>query len=213
MLRIVTEPAAITDAGATGGIGAGSGGSGTCWRSPGRWHGDASGQSQLLAEGAQVGGHVGGALVAALWILFHRAADDIVHLRREVGDEAQRAGQGFAHVLHDDADGVLRIEREAPRHALEEDDAQRVDVGAPVHVTALPPLFWRHVLWRACRRAAARKSLARLQNHGDAEVRQQHIVARAHQHVAGLDITVNDATAMREVERLRGLLDHVQRPG
>src|SRR5581483_3598551 len=67
--------------------------------------------------------------------------------------------------------GSPGVERPRARDALEQDEAERVDVDARVDVALAPDLFGRHVERRPDRVAGAREALDRARVAGEAEVR------------------------------------------
>ena len=120
----------------------------------------------------------------------------------------------------------MRLARVLPSNAfarqhLEQHAAEREDVGARIGLDAFD-LLRRHVLKRAEDRALRRDVGRRRRHHraadrddgraGFCEAKVQQLRARFRQHhVAGLQIAMDDAGAMRRVERRRDLNRHGQR--
>ena len=112
-------------------------------------------------------------------------------------------------MAHRHGDGVLRLVREPAGQQLEEDDAERVHVAGLARRLA-PRLLRRDVVARAHDRPGQRHALgaARVR---DAEVGHLGAALVGEQHVLRLDVAVDDAAAVRRLERPRDLqpeLDH-----
>ncbi len=113
-----------------------------------------------------------------------------------------------AHLFgHEPRDDCLRraadVRRLAGEHLVRH-GPQRVDVGAGIDRAVTRGLLRAHVLRRTERETGLRHALAAGLAHGegDAEVRHERL-AVGEQDVLRLEIAVDDATAMRVVERLR----------
>ena len=95
----------------------------------------------------------------------------------------------------------LAEERHPSGEALVEHEAERVQVGAAVEPLAAD-LLGRQVLGRAHHHVVAGQVVAgRVEALGDAEVGEQHPAVGRDQDVAGLDVAVDQAGAVRGVER------------
>ena len=96
-----------------------------------------------------------------------------------------------------------------------EHHAQRVDVRAVVHVCGLLDLLRRHVVRRAHDLPVAGErgvaAASRPEDLGDAEVGDLHPALLVEQDVLRLDVAVDDAFVVRELERLADLRDDRQR--
>jgi hypothetical protein len=98
--------------------------------------------------------------------------------------------------------GVGRVTRQA----LEDHAAERVDVGPPVHGIALDVLG-RHVVDRADQLTGCRESAHRERPFCQTEVGDVHVVLGRQEHVAGLNIPVDEPERVGGIERTRDLTD------
>ena len=147
---------------------------------------------------------------------------------RPSGASGRRLRRGSALLLEDHGaelgDGV-RLERHAPRQKLEQDDAERPDVGARVDVARRRHLLGRHVERRAhhgrrlrsCRdRSPRRRCPVTFEMPKSSTLTTGEPSARRHEEqVRRLEVAVDDAERVRLGDRLAGLehvLDGVARP-
>jgi len=147
----------------------------------------------VAGDGLDAGLDFGGAVEALFPLLLQRVEDDVIDARVH---GALSRGRCEA------ADGQLA------REHLIEDHAQRIDVRALVHILRMLQLFGRHVVGRAHGVAAGSegKLFPGLAHQlGDAEVRDLHPAARVEQDILRLDVAVQDAFVMGELERLTNL--------
>ena len=96
----------------------------------------------------------------------------------------------------------------SPGQHFVEHHAQGVNVRALVHVLRVLQLFGRHVVRRADGQAAGRQRdlvLGLAEQLGDAEVGDLHPALRVEQDVLRLDVAVQDAFVVGELERLANL--------
>ena len=153
---------------------------------------------------------------AAVGRALHRIARE--HAREEV---VERGGDVLADVAHarrrleehlrEDRDLVVAGERGQAGEALEEDGAEREDVGARVELLRAARLLGRHVAERAEHDAGVRDR-ARAEAHArDAEVDERGAieVAVAEEQVARLDVAMDDPLRVRDGERLGDARDHL----
>ena len=141
----------------------------------------------------------------ALQILGNRRLDRSRRRRRRADVEVNHLAEALGH------------ERRPPAQHLEEDHAQRVDVGAVIDLARAAALLGRHVRGRPhhrCRCASRTERCWRpcCQQLGDAEVEHLHAARGAsrrvvgHQEqVVGLEVAVDDAARVRGGQRARGL--------
>ena len=108
--------------------------------------------------------------------------------------------RALAHVLVGDGHRVLVVEgRPADDHLIQH-DAEGVDVAAEVDGAALG-LLGREVGGRAHHGARLGEGLLGVAAPGDAEVGDLDLAAGVDQHVAGLDVAVDDAVLVGEGQR------------
>ncbi len=155
----------------------------------------------------QVGAHLRRGLVAVVRVLGQRlehhgvefGGDALVALRRRDGI--------LADVLVGHGDGGVADERWLPSEDFVQHATQRVDVGAGVDGFAAR-LLRRQVLGGADHRGGLGDAVARVgERAGDAEVHHLHGAGLADHDVRGLDVAVDDAVLVAEVQRLAGVGD------
>ena len=132
--------------------------------------------------------HVSRGLEAVGWVERERAVEHLLERRGAFGiDRPWPRYQRLAHRLEGAA--ALEVTEERPAQGeLEQDDAEREDVAAPVDALALG-LFGRHVRELALDRPLL---LDRVSRAGDAEVDDAHRAVEGEQHVLGADVAVDD---------------------
>ena len=160
----------------------------------------------------QVGAHLRRGLVAVLRVLGQRLEDDGV----EVGGDAlvpfRRWNRVFADMLVGDRDGRVSGERWLAGEDFVENAAQRIDVGSGVDGIAAG-LFGRQVLGGPDHRRGLGDAVAAVGDRaGDAEVHHLDRVGGADHDVRRLDVAVDDAVLMAEVQRLAGVGDDLDGP-
>ena len=148
----------------------------------------------LAGHHAQLADHLLGGGALHRLVAGHRreqVAQRRRQLRRDLGGAVQAGDRGL--------EGVAR-ELPAGGDALEEHQAQRVDVGGR------SDLLTAHLLRRQVRRGADDHAgggdVRGVGEHGDAEVRQVRAPVGVEQHVAGLDVAVHDAVAVHVGQRV-----------
>ena len=147
----------------------------------------------------EIGAQVGGVLIAKFALSLETLRDDALQLRRRL--DAQPDG--------------LRGPR--PLDHFVENQAEAPDVGAVIHGLAAG-LLRRHVgggshhdtLPRAGNRGHVRLRCGRRSHLGEAEIEHFHAIARGDEDVGGFDVAVDDARAMRGVQRVGNLDAHVE---
>src|SRR5689334_1949625 len=108
-----------------------------------------------------------------------------------------------------DGELALPLERLRSNQALEQDAAERVQVGTPVDLVSLD-LLRRDVVDRANEAAIAREARNRGDVTSQTEVAHERAlltVALAHEDVAGLHVAVDEPELVRRVESVRDLRD------
>ena len=108
---------------------------------------------------------------------------------------------------------ALAVERAPPREALEEDAAERVDVGSAVDVAALD-LLRRDVVDRADEAAVRREAAGRREVPSEAEVADVRVLSfglLADEDVRRLHVPVDEPRRVRGIEGLGDLRDDVDR--
>ena len=98
--------------------------------------------------------------------------------------------------------------RPRARNDFEQNRADGEKVGRNGHRFAMQ-LLWRGVVGRCKARSRLRQTTVFggvAEQFGDAEVEQLHLAIRGHQNIGGLDVAVNDQTAMRIAERVEDIL-------
>ena len=114
-------------------------------------------------------------------------------------------------MLHDDLDGGVAEEGTFAREQLEEDDAQAVDVAAPVNGFALG-LLRAHVERTAQDGSGGGEFVVGGGLLGDAEIGEKGGAVGAEEDVRRLDVPVHDAALVGVAERPPHLPDQVQGP-
>ena len=115
------------------------------------------------------------------------------------------------HVRVRDRQRRVRVERQPPGDQLEEHDADRVQVGPGVHPAA-ERLFGGEVLRGAHDHAGLRhRRHAGLHGAGDAEVHHLDDAALGHHHVARLDVPVDQAHLVADLQRRQHVRGDLQR--
>jgi hypothetical protein len=131
---------------------------------------------------------------------------------RAIGAKREEVGRRLVHVRREQLGRRNSLEGEPTRDQLKSQDAESVDVGAVIGVRVAQRLFRRHVGWRPDRhsglgkRGALRVAVGARGADGlrDPEVGDGGAAA-GKQDVVGLDVTVDDAVAMRVRQRARNV--------
>ncbi len=148
--------------------------------------------------------------VALLGILGERAGDDRVEGRRKLRPLGAERRRLPLEVREHDRDVRLALEGRLAGEAFVEHAAERVDVGAPVHVLA-GDLLGGDVVDRPHEVAVVAGPALVGESLREAEVREVGVVraveagAGVEQHVGGLHVAMDEATRMRGVESARHL--------
>ena len=145
--------------------------------------------------------------------LRERGREHVVECRGELGPEFGETRRRLVQVSEDHRELALAVERPTPCEALEEDAAERVDVGAAVDVAALD-LLGRDVVDRADEAAIRRQAARRGKMAGEAEVAHVRVLCirfLAEEDVRRLHVAVHEPRCMRRIERLGDLRDEADR--
>ena len=132
--------------------------------------------------------------------LREQAQDQRLERLRALGVVPRRGDGRRVDVLADHADGVVAEERRPAGHHLVEHRAERVEVAARVG-RAAERLLGRHVGDGADHHALHRHARA-VEGDGEAEVAERGVAVGVEPDVAGLEVAVDDAAAVRVRERL-----------
>ena len=164
---------------------------------------DRGAEDQRIFEGATERLlHVAGDLIAVVGILGQRLhghfGQSIRHLAR--GIRFAWVGNRVVDVPQDDPGGRVVDIRKVPGQKLEEHDAERIEVAAPID--AIPAaLLWRHVVRRSADQAGFRDRALFTDDRGKPEVDDlDQVIARSkwtQNDVLRLQISVHDAELVR----------------
>jgi hypothetical protein len=149
-------------------------------------------------------------LVALVGVLRERALDDRVEIAGEVRDEHARLRRRVGEVRPQPRLVALALERHLARERVEEQAPKRVDVGARIDALAAD-LLGRDVVQRADPVSGLGGARDRQRVLGEPKVRQVDVVLGGQQDVGGLDVAVDEAGAVRRVERRPDLADDPRR--
>ena len=157
----------------------------------------------VLQERVQVLGQRRSRLVAVLGLGRDRLVHDVLEVRRHGGERGQARHPACFDALHDPGE-VEAAQRLRARHGFVEGQAEAVDVAGARDVPVAPTqLLGRRVDRRADHRQGLRALLLGLEVARPAEVGEQRRAVAADEHVAGLDVEVQDARLVRRVRRPR----------
>ena len=138
------------------------------------------------------------------------------HVGSIPGRREERRGGGSGDPRHGDRDRCCALEGQRAGEHLEEDHAQRVDVGGRSDVSS-EDLLRSHVPWSAQQSLDSQRRLApplALQCPGDSEVGDDHPLGasvRDEHHIGALEIAVDDSLGMCRLQSVDHLLDQGQR--
>ncbi|AUX36029.1 uncharacterized protein SOCE836_082330 [Sorangium cellulosum] len=163
-------------------------------------------------EPAELADHLSNRLEALRPFAGQRPREKGIHRRRQVGRELGGARHGRDKDVGDHGAELIPLERQLARDGAEEDDPERPEIAARVHVLFAPDLLRAHVV-RGAEQLAGARHLLREMNAGlldDAEVEDLHdlflLLLRAREEQVGrLEIAVNEAGLVRAADRLAGL--------
>jgi hypothetical protein len=126
-------------------------------------------------------------------------------LRAQVTEPRRLLEQDLGEHRHD----MLSHERRPPRQALEEDAAEREDVGPRVEVPRTSRLLRGHVRRGSERNPRARDGRCALRSPRQAKVQNLDLIEPAldQEQVAGFEVAVNDAAPVRDTEGIRDRRD------
>jgi hypothetical protein len=146
--------------------------------------------------------------------LAHRSREQGVQIRRRIDDRVAQPGRVLQSDLGDHRDHVLAVIGALPREELEQQHAQREDVGRRRHRGRTEDLLGGHEMRRPDHHASLGE-LVGCEQVRDAEVDQRHVQGtgrRAAQHqVGGLHVAMNDTDRVQGSEPGRRLPGHVER--
>jgi hypothetical protein len=129
----------------------------------------------------------------------------LVQRRRQIGPVGPQARDRAEEDLGQDRVHVVGGERGPSGQALEQQAAQREDVGGPSDLPLAAGLLGRHVARRAEHRAGAGERVAVDHQPRQAEIEQDRSIRRsvAQEHVPRLDVAMDDLAPVGHRERLR----------
>lgn len=128
-------------------------------------------------------------------------AQDFPQLGGENGVEVMKAaGIGCKDGVHEGV-RIARLFgiRQPLSEQLEEDDAQRVNVGAKIETRRWEQLFWRHVRQRAGSGVRRIRS-PRVKSASQAEVQHHGLATRVHEDIRRLEIEMENAMGVRSLD-------------
>ncbi len=135
---------------------------------------------------------------AARAVVRDRVMDDRLERRRDARNtHAERRGLALEDLPREERRRGSLVGTVSAQ-ALVEDDSERVDVGAPVHVPRADELLGRHVVRGPQDLARPREALVRPRVLGEPEVRDPRATrGRVEDHVRGLEVPVDAALGVR----------------
>ena len=159
---------------------------------------------QVLVNARQLGSHRRSAAEALLRVLDHRLGDDFFELLGEVVSVGMYRRRRRVHDLVQQLGQVVGPERPETGEQLVHHGAERIQVGGGRELLGLH-LLGRHVARRTGNALDAR--YLGITDDGNAEVDDPDVIVDRQHHVAGLDVPVNDAAAVRVMQGLRTLVN------
>ena len=139
-----------------------------------------------------------------LQIRGHGLHADQFQLLRDVGIDLPRRQRNGAEVLDGHGHGGLPLKGQPPREHLIEYHTGGIDVAAGVRPVA-PRLLRRNVVDRP--QSLLRQGLGGIRQTGDAEISHLHAAVPQNHDILGLDVPVDDATAVGVAEAPHDLGD------
>ena len=113
-------------------------------------------------------------------------------------------------LVHNDFESRVPRERQLARQEVVQRDPQRVDVGASIDVLRVASLLGSHVVRCAEARAALRHRQVFVGRFGETEVGHFDLALGRHHHVVGLDVAMNHALVVSDLQSLRTAQRDVQ---
>jgi len=160
----------------------------------------------LQTQLPQVPGEVCSSLVAFGRVFRHGARDHRVQGAGNIQVESAGRHRFAVHHLKAHRGRTVSMEWRVPRHHDVKNDAERKEIGAPIHGFA-NQLFGRHVRWGTQQPAGNRE--VRQVQFGDAEISNLCPAVLRDQDVRRLDVAVDYSLSMGIVERLGDFLHQV----
>ncbi len=154
--------------------------------------------------------HLAGSLITRLRVLFKCAQHCALHNRRQLWIKAARCWRRLVHMLCDNRQRRLGIERHSAGQHFIQHDTGRVQIATLVVVFSLRP-FRRHV-YRRAHGLTGRRQLARfIHQLGDPKVGQHRPIGTGHQNIGRLDIAMDNAPRVRIRQSVEHMHHQLQR--
>ena len=157
---------------------------------------------RILPELIHIVQHGTGGGITIRRFMSHRLHDDLFQAAGDIGIQGRRHGCLAADMLNGHGNRSFTVIRGPAGHHLIHNDAQRIQVGAITDSAALC-LFRRQVVHRAQRLLGQAVGLGH--HTGDAKIRDLDTAVLQHHHIVGLDVPVDDTTAVGMLQCLTDL--------
>ena len=163
---------------------------------------------RILPEGLQIRDHGVRRLIAVLQIRGHGLHADQFQLLGNIGIDLPRSQRNGAEVLDGHRNGGLSFKGQPPGEHLVKHHAGGINIAAGVRPVA-PCLLRGNIVDGA--KSLLCQGLGGIRQTGDAEIGHLHAAVPQDHDVLGLDVPVDDATAVGVAEAPHDLGDEVQR--